>query len=106
LYARGFDFYIGMKMPTFNVQFRYYSVYEDETENYDVTVEETIHSADSLDILLRIIGVIEDEEYFDMDFDDSEGINYDASSEMEESGREALRIEDEKGDVVWSKPVP
>jgi len=76
-------------MSDFNVVFKYFSCYENSEEDKAVEVHETWR-IDSLEDLLSEI-----EE--DMDFDDSEGINFDASSEMIEAGRELLRIYDKDG---------
>ena len=53
-----------------------------------------------MDELLGILGISDDENLFDMDFDDSEGINFDAKSEMIESGREVIWIKDNNGTVI------
>jgi len=76
-------------MINFNVVFKYFSNYENSGEDKSVKIQET-WSAETLEDLLSEI-----EE--DMDFDDSEGINFDASSELIEAGRELLDIYDQDG---------
>jgi len=84
---------------SYEVKFKYFSFYEDENENYATFVVEDF-DVRSLDELLGILGISDDENLFDMDFDDSEGINFDAKSEMIESGREVIWIKDNNGTVI------
>jgi len=88
-------------MLKFEVNFNYFSSYENDEDNYSTDVIETFE-VESLDQLLGILGLIDDDDLFDMDFDDSEGINFDAESDMIESGRNVIWIKDEHGKIVWS----
>ena len=85
----------------YEVEFEYFSNYENEEDNYSNNVTETF-LVDSFDELCGMLGITDDEELFDMDYDDSEGINFSAKSEMIEAGRNVLSIRDENHKVVWS----
>lgn len=86
----------------YEVDFKYFSSYENSDDDYSKNVTETF-LVESFDELCGILGISDDDELFDFDFDDSEGINFDANSEMIEAGRYALSIRDENNEVVWTK---
>jgi len=56
----------------YEVEFEYFSNYENEEDNYSNNVTETF-LVDSFDELCGMLGITDDEELFDMDYDDSEG---------------------------------
>lgn len=67
-------------MPTYEVTFRYFSSYDNESENLEETIVDTYEAESeyALDEMLEE----------DMDWNDECVINFDAESDMIETGRE------------------
>ncbi len=87
----------------YEVNFLYYSEYEDEKENKSIYDEETFY-VKSLNELFAIIGVETfDEELFDTEFNETLGENSAAESSLISSGREPIWVKDSTGKVVWSE---
>lgn len=86
----------------FNVTFKYYSRYNDESENHSL-VEVEPFEVDTLDTLLRKLGIIKDLEIYVENFNNTKGENTNAQSGLIESGREVLSIKDNSGDIVWEQ---
>ena len=74
-------------MKTYKVEFKYFSTYEDESENLVEYVTEFFEaeSEDDLDEQIQD----------DMDFDDSCVINFNAKSDNIETGREWISTEED-----------
>ncbi len=72
----------------FIVKFRYFSTYENTKENREEIVENIVYYKNK-EALQSFID--EDEDY-----DDSQGMNFDAKSDLVETGRELISITEDK----------